>query len=570
MEEVIFANNIDQYLGSQKIIKIGLKAPQIIIELESFFKKLDLEPVITSQLLMDNYLKQQDLSVKPFATEIDISLPLAKAKAQLREQLKSKEEIANLSEYQTEKLRVEYSPELISKGLSFEYQGYRCEVLFSDNYLTRIWEFGLSIQQLMHFRGRVYATKLAIEDFRQGLLRVLNPELGIELWQQLMELQSRYDFSIEVTGLNMLIDYIYWLGNNISSINILAQNLSRAEKVFTGRLREYYYRWLNQQKSTAKSLLTYLLMTDNYQNPYLSELLGSYNFEYNSNFSYRRFLTKAKDLKFKVITQMEDRQDLQGGSLAAADQTNYLRVTSILDILTGLEFREFMKGRLNKEQVAEFHKYHSPKLGKILVDLKSFIEKLDLTYYSSYIFRLCTDMLALFNSRGPDNRTLEIVISQSAEDLLAVSTDQNWSSCLKLPSLGKQRVSAARVAANLHPATLVAYIKEPKQEQWLGRSLIRLLRNGDLILEKYYGEPILEELLEAKVKEVIEEAGYKLSNAEQGLSLNFIEWKPYSDQGRVQSLKQGFYQQYYIDYSLSPLLDSKFKSEKIEDVILDE
>lgn len=564
--------NGNQWLGLMQIVKVNFPLPKIVKQIENLFLDLDVEPVIAGGIISDSYLYNQGIIADIKSSDIDVFLDLQVSLTKIRRELKKTEEVTGLTEIEEERVSgysTAYSQELVSRRMSFRYQGYNCDLLFCENNTTKIWDFDLTFRQFMYYRRELYATKLAIKDIKSKLLRVLNPVTNIETWQRITKFRKRYKFEIEGKSLKLLLDYIKWLGQEeklVTEDRLIKKEGS--ESIFSEDLREYYYRLISQKKAQGRALLTYLLLNNNFYSDYLSDLLGTYQVKYDSNLNYTRFMNKIKDLQFKVETELEDKKEIIkhkfGGkeAISFGNSENCKRVLSLLNYLTRLKFKEFLSGRIAEEKVSNFHKWHSPKLGKTLMKLKKFINKLEFEYYQNYILNLCDQLLKLFNTRGPASREFEIIISQKAIDLLAISTDKNWTSCLELPEPSNQRVSAARVAANLQPNTLVAYITDLNGQEWLGRVLIRVLQNGDLKLEKYYGEPVLKDILFLKLEEIISNAGYQLNKDSQGCSCSFIEWEPYSDQGRVEELQTDIYRKYYINYALPPIIKEKFKKVK--------
>jgi len=537
-----FIENSEQWLDLMRIVQIDLSVPSIIKEIERLF--LDLDPVIAGGVVSDSYLLSQELINERKLSNLDIFIPLGTDDAKVKEILNNKDKVKNLTEVKEEKIDATYSEELVNKRMSFTYGSYKCNLLFCNNRKTKIWDIDITLHQFMYLGGKVYATKLAIADIRAKLLRILNPVNGIKVWKRVVRVKEEYEFNIEEEGAKLLFDYIRWRKENFIS---------------KSKLKEYYYRLISQKKTHGRSLITYLLLNNNYQNDYFIDLLGSYQVRYDSNLNYERFINKIKDLKFKINTEIKDRQEVldekdNEANIDLMSKTEYKRTITILEQVSQLEFKEFLEGQVNKNRLKDCYKWHSPKIGKILENLKKFIDKLNLRYYQNYALNLCDQLLKLFNTRGPNNLEFKIVISQEAKDLLAISTDQSWTSCLELPKPDSQRVSAARIAANLQPNTLVVYITEVNGQEWLGRILIRLLRDGSLSLEKYYGEPVLKEVLIAKLEEIILDNGYQLKKGMDGKSYNFIEWQPYSDQGRVKKSESEIYTEYYIDYSLPSVI----------------
>ncbi|MBM7623202.1 hypothetical protein [Sporohalobacter salinus] len=562
-----FINQNKKWLGVMEIIEINYPLPNIVKELEDFFFRLNVKPVIAGGIISDSYLKINGLIPENKSSDIDIFLDLKVDETRIREELAAKEEISNLTEIQQNEIKANYSKEIVNKRIAFKYKDYNCDLLFCINNRTKIWDFDLTFRQLMYLDGKLYSTQLALNDIQNKLLRVINPVNGLITLQRIIEFQQKYNFNVEKKSFNLLLDYIAWEG---TKKELATKELSDyiTQRFFTGKLRRYYFRWLSQRKSHARGLFTYLLKTDKYHNDYFNELLGTYNIEYNSNLNYRRFINKIKDLQFKVETEIEDKKIIINSrdkvSSAAIDWQNCRRVKTILEELSRLKFKEFISGYMNKSKVKKIYKWHSPKLGKMIEGLKDFISQLNLEYYQNYTLRLCNQLLKLFTTRGPNNLKFKLTISQQSEDLLSVSTEQNWTSCLELPEPDQQRISAARVAANLQPNTIVAYITDYDGNEWLGRVLIQLLQNGKLQLEKYYGEPMLKEILINKLEKVINQTGYQLNKLNVSRSCTFVEWKPYSDQGRIKELDTDIYCKYYIDYSLPSFVREKVNKIGVE------
>ncbi|MGM0471602.1 MAG: hypothetical protein ACQEQI_04885 [Bacillota bacterium] len=542
----------DNWLGMMQIVEVNLEVPQIVKEVEEFLSDLGLEPIIGGGIISDHYLIQHDIITTNKSSDLDIFLSLDTDLIELKEELVNCYEVTKVTEIDTEKIFANYSEELVSQRLTFKYQGYQCDLLFCQQPRTKIWDFDLTFRQFMYWQDKVYATYLALKDCHDQLLRVLNPVNSLVTLQRVLEFQQRYNFKVKRTTFNLLLDYIDW--REAKEGVVVKELLDRTtESVLADDLAEYYFRWLSQKKSHGRALLTYLLLTQNYRNSTLTDLAGNYQIEYNSNLNYKRFISKGKDLQFKIETEVEDKKELS----TQLNWTNCRRLTTLLEELTAINFQEFITGKLNEERLKCIYRWHSPKLGKILSALEDFIVKLDLEYYQNYALKLCTQLKKLFNSRGPSSLKFRLGISQQAKDLLAISTNQNWTSCLELPLPDNQRNSAARIAANLHPTTMVAYISESNSEEWLGRVIIRLLQDGNLAIEKYYGEPILKEILIKKVKEIAQESGYQFNNSQTSQSCGFVEWKPYSDQGRVVSRRESIYYKYDIDYSQSKFVTDK-------------
>ncbi|ADL12238.1 hypothetical protein [Acetohalobium arabaticum] len=568
MLEEYFINQNEEWLGAMEIVEIEFPIPSIIKELEDLFLKLNIVPVIAGGVVSDSYLQASGLITENKSSDIDIFLDLKVNENRIRQELMANQEVSDLTEIQQEGIKANYSTEIIDKKASFRYKEHKCDLLFCINNRTKIWDFDLTFRQFMYLNGKLYATQLAVNDSQQEILRVVNPVNGLNTLQRIIEFQQRYGFSVEKRSLNLLLDYIAWRGTKKGLITKEFNNYV-PQYFFTGNLRWYYFRWLSQKKAHGRGLFTYLLRTERYYNDYFTDLVGTYNIEYDSNLNYRRFVNKVKDIEFKIETEIEDKEAIINNSgdkvsSVAIDWQNCRRVKTILEALTQLEFEEFISGYLDDDKVRKIYKWHSPKLGKMIEGLEDFISQLDLEYYQNYTLKLCNQLLELFNTRGPSNLEFKLTISQQAEDLLSVSTDRNWTSCLELPEPDQQRISAARVAANLQPNTVVAYITDSNSDQWLGRVLIQLLQNGKLRLEKYYGEPMLKEILINELEEVIEQTGYQLNKLNVSRSCTFIEWEPYSDQGRVKKIDTDIYRKYYIDYSLPSFVRNKLNKIEVE------
>ncbi|SJZ71903.1 hypothetical protein [Selenihalanaerobacter shriftii] len=563
-----YMENKNGWLGLMQIKRINFLLPEIVKEINELFLELNLDVVIAGGIISDSYLLDQEIISEIKSSDIDIFINIKVDSDKIIKKLNSRENISDLTPVQEEKITATYSKELVSKRVTFNYNGYDCDLLFCTNPQTKVWDFDLTFRQFMYFKDELYATQLAINDIKDKLLRVLNPVNNIITLKRLTKFKRKYNFKFEMKSYNLLLNYIMWLdkkqGLEIKDYKIGNYNERKRRQLFTGQLKEYYYRLISQKKAHGRALITYLLINNNYYNDYFNNLLGTYHIEYDTNLNYSRFINKVKDLHFKIKTEFQDKKEViesknRPKDIVDIDWEDWKRIFSMLEQVSELEFREFLKGWLNDNKVDNCYRWHSPKIGKLLVNLKGFIDDLGLNYYKNYAINLCDQLLELFNTRGPDNFEFKITISQEPIDLLSISTDQNWTSCLELPDPDSQRTSAARIAANLQPNTLVAYITDLKGEEWLGRVIIRLLRNGNLTLEKYYGEPILKEVLFNKLEKIILDSDYQLSKGEAGQSCVFVEWEPYSDQGRVQSLNNNLYREYYIDYSLPTVIKSRFE-----------
>jgi hypothetical protein len=560
----------NDYLALMQIITLDFAVPEVIIELENLFFDLEERAVFSGGLISDSYLQQTGVISKLRSKNLDIFLDLGVSADKIKDKLNQINEVSNLTKIKKEKVSsfsADYTEQLVNKRISFTYKGYNCNLLFCINSRTRIWDFDLTFRQFMYFDKNLYATEYAIKDINNKVLRVLNPSNSIQTLQRIIIFQQEYGFRVNKESLDLLIDYIKWFKEEDSLLEEVDD-----EQVFNDHLREYYYRLISQKKAHGRSLLTYLLLSKQYKNDYFSNLIGTYRVKYGSNLNYKRFMKKAKDLQFKVETGIKDKKEEVIHKTGSKELSTFInsdnckRVVSLLEGISKVSFEEFLSALISDDKIKFFYKWHSPKLGKTLINLKDFIKNLEFVYYKNHILNLCDQLLKLFNTRGPDNAEFKVTISQDAVDLLAISTDKNWTSCLELPEPDNQRINAARVAANVQSNTLVAYITSLDNEEWLGRVLIRLLQNGKLQFEKYYGEPVLKEILSNKLKEIINKRGYQSGRVGEGLSCKFIEWKPYSDRGKIKKLKEDIHPEYYVDYSLNSIIKNKFTKNKFKNI----
>jgi len=139
----------------------------------------------------------------------------------------------------------------ITKEIPFlyriHYKGYKIELIRSS--YDRIYEFDLRFRQFYYIKGKIYATKEAMEDIKQKRIVVVNPVNTFSTFFRMLRFKEELGFEIDEKS----HQYVLWAFNRKDVLEDKAlQYIKRNEHKISETLRTYLLQWVQKHVKKEK------------------------------------------------------------------------------------------------------------------------------------------------------------------------------------------------------------------------------------------------------------------------------------------------------------------------------